>query len=156
MQAWSSFVDKVKEAQDGDYKINKLKYDVSDEKMLRFSMDVEGVLWFEIGEAKAIGLDLVHDSMNKVNIIREQLLVAQRRKNAYANHRRRDLNFAIEDMVFLKVSPMRGTTRFGRRGKLSPRYIRPYEIIERVGDVAYQLSLLVDLEGVHQFFMFLS
>lgn len=90
--------------------------------------------------------------MCKVKTTSERLLAAQSRQKVYADNRRCDFMFVVRDMVFLKLSPMRGTMRFENRGNLSPKYIGPYEIIERVGNVAYWLSLLVGLEGVHLVF----
>ena len=58
-------------------------------------------------------------------MIRERLLAAQSRQKAYADHRRRDLEFSVGDQVFLRVSPMKGVMRFGKKGKLSPRYVSP-------------------------------
>ncbi|XP_073049516.1 uncharacterized protein [Primulina eburnea] len=77
---------------------------------------------------------------------------AQDRQAKYANIRRRPLIFEKGDRVFLKISPFRGTVRFGKKGKLSPRFIGPYEILERVGDLAYRLALLPALSGVHDVF----
>ncbi|XP_020094155.1 leucine-rich repeat extensin-like protein 3 [Ananas comosus] len=88
----------------------------------------------------------------KVRLARQRLLTAQLRQRSYANKRRKDLEFAVGDCVFLKVSPMRGVKRFGIREKLSPRYIGPYEILERVGPVAYKLALPPKLAGVHNVF----
>ena len=66
--------------------------------------------------------------------------------------RRRPLEFEIEDHVFLKVMPKRGVVRFDKRGKLSPRFIGPFEILERVGTIAYQLALPTSMSGVHKVF----
>ena len=77
---------------------------------------------------------------------------AQDRQKSYADKRRKDLEFQVGDRVFLKVSPWKGIIRFGRRGKLSPRYIGPYEIIERVGEVAYKLELPEELSRIHNVF----
>jgi hypothetical protein len=74
-------------------------------------------------------------------MIRENLKVAQSRQKSYAD-RRRDLSFEIGDFIYLKVSPMRGTRRFKVKGKLAPRYVGPFKIISRKGEVAYQLMLL--------------
>lgn len=68
-----------------------------------------------------------------MKLIKERLIRAQDKQKAYADQRRRDLEFAVGDMVFLKVSPIRGCMRFGKKWKLSPRYIRPYEALKRVG-----------------------
>ena len=70
----------------------------------------------------------------------------------YADKRRKDLEFEVEDQVFLKLSPWKGLVRFGKRGKLSPRYIGPFEIVERVGPMAYRLDLPEELSRVHNFF----
>ena len=88
--------------------------------------------WFEVGESKVLGPDLVQEALEKVKLIRERLLSAQSRQKAYADHRRRDLEFSVGDQVFLRVSPMKGVMRFGKKGKLNPRYIGPYEILERI------------------------
>ena len=68
--------------------------------------------------------------------------------------RRRPLEFEVGDHVFLKVMPKRGVVRFGKRGKLSPRFIRPFEILERIGSVAYQLALPPSMSDVHEVFHF--
>ena len=77
---------------------------------------------------------------------------AQDRYKSYADKRRRPLEFEVGDHVFLKVSPTKGVVRFGVRGKLNPRYIGPYEILERIGPVAYRLALPPSLAGVHDVF----
>ncbi|XP_042387543.1 uncharacterized protein LOC121979614 [Zingiber officinale] len=77
---------------------------------------------------------------------------AQSRQKSYANQRRRDLEFAVGDHVFLKVSPMKGVLRFGKKGKLSPRYIGPFEILDRIGTRAYHVALPPNLSGVHNVF----
>ena len=80
------------------------------------------------------------------------MLAAQSRQKAYVDHRRRDLEFMVGDHVFLRVSPMKGVMRFGKKGKLSPRYIGPFEILERIGVIAYQLALPPKLSMVHLVF----
>ncbi|WMV10310.1 hypothetical protein MTR67_003695 [Solanum verrucosum] len=79
--------------------------------------------------------------MKKVQLIRDRLKTAQSRQKSYANVRRRELEFQVDDWVFLKVSPMKGVMRFGKKGKLSPRYVGSYKILKRVGKVAYELEL---------------
>ncbi|KAH0778029.1 hypothetical protein KY290_009440 [Solanum tuberosum] len=76
--------------------------------------------WFEVGEAQLIGPDLVHQAMEKVKVIQERLKTAQSRQKSYTDVRRRALEFEIDDWVYLKVSPMKGVMRFGKKGKLSP------------------------------------
>ncbi|XP_019256269.1 PREDICTED: uncharacterized protein LOC109234655, partial [Nicotiana attenuata] len=88
--------------------------------------------WFEAGEAELIGPDLVHQAMEKVKVIQERMKTAQSRQKSYADVRRRGLEFQVDDWVFLRVSPMKGVMRFGKKGKLSPRYVGPYRKV--VGD----------------------
>ena len=78
--------------------------------------------------------------------------VALSRQKSYADTRRRELVFEIGDFVYLKVSPMRGVKRFHTKGKLSPKYVGPFETINRRGEVAYQLELLKQLSSVHDVF----
>ena len=85
-------------------------------------------------------------------LIRQRLLTAQSRQKSYSDKRRRPLSFEVGDHVFLKVSPRRGITRFGRGGKLSPRFIGPFDILERIGEVAYRLALPPQLSCVHDVF----
>ncbi|XP_075097897.1 uncharacterized protein LOC142175217 [Nicotiana tabacum] len=86
--------------------------------------------------------------MEKVKIIKEQLKTAQSRQNSYSDVHRRDLKFQEDCWVFLKVSPMKGV-RFGKRGKVSQRYIGPYKIIQRIGQEAYMLELPPKMSLVH-------
>ena len=79
-------------------------------------------------------------------------MTARDKQKNYANKCRRDLQFKVGNRVFLKVSPWKGVLRFGRRGKLRPRYIGLYEIIGRVGPVAYRLDLPPELSKVHNVF----
>ena len=87
-----------------------------------------------------------------MSLIRQRLFTAQSRQKIYADVRRRPLEFKVGDHVFLKVIPKRGVVRFGKRGKLSPRFIGPFEILERVGTVAYWLALPPSMSGVHEVF----
>ena len=105
-----------------------------------------------MGEAAALGPDVARETTKKIRLIRQRLLTAQSRQKSYADRRRRPLAFEVGDHVFLRVSPRRGLTRFGRGGKLSPRYIGPFDILERVGEVAYRLALPPQLSGIHDVF----
>ena len=107
---------------------------------------------FDAFEVRPWGTDLLRDSLEKVKSIQEKLLAAQRRQKEYADRKVRDLEFMEGEQVLLKVSPMKGVMRFGKRGKLSPRYIGPFEILKRVGEVAYVLALPPGLSGVHPVF----
>jgi hypothetical protein len=85
-------------------------------------------------------------------MVRENLKLAQSRQKSYVDNRRRELRFQVGDFVCLKVSPMRGLHRFKIRGKLAPRYIGPFKILEQIGEVAYQLGLPPQLSNVHNVF----
>ena len=87
-----------------------------------------------------------------MSLIQQRLLTAQSRQKSYADVRHRPFEFEVGDHVFLKVMPKRGVVRFGKRGKLSPRFIGPFEILERIGTVAYQLALPPSMLGVHEVF----
>jgi hypothetical protein len=87
-----------------------------------------------------------------VRCIQDNLNVAKLYQESYANKRRQPLQFEVGDHVYLKVSPMKGVKRFGVKGKLSPRYIRPFPILEKCGNVAYKMELPPSLVGVHDIF----
>ncbi|GJT83988.1 putative reverse transcriptase domain-containing protein [Tanacetum coccineum] len=105
------------------------------------------VLWAEIGESRLIGPELVQETTDKVVLIKEKLKAARDRQKSYANNRRKPLEFEVEDQVLLKV--WKGVIRFGKKGKLAPRYVGPFEILERIGPVAYRLRLPKELSSVH-------
>ena len=108
--------------------------------------------WAEVGESSITGPNLIRDTSEKVSLIRQRLLTAQSRQKSYADVRHRPLEFEVGDHVFLKVMSKRGVVRFSKRGKLSPRFIRPFEKLERIGTVAYRLALLPSMSGVHEVF----
>jgi hypothetical protein len=99
------------------------------------------LFWNETGERKVFGSDILQEAEKQVRMVRENLRVAQSREKSYADHRRRELSFEAGDFVYLKVSPMSALRRFKVRGKLAPRFIRPFKILEKRGEVAYQLEL---------------
>jgi hypothetical protein len=98
------------------------------------------------------GPDIIEEAEQLVQQVREKLRVAQTRQKSYADVHHRDLTFAVDDHVYLKVLPMRGIRRFNVRGKLAPRYIGPFRVLERKGEVAYRLELPPSLSGVHEAF----
>ena len=102
------------------------------------------VCWTKLNEHKMIGPNTVKDIEEKVQIIRQRLKAASDRQKSYANLKMRDIEYEVGDKVFLKVPPWRKILRFGKKGKLSPRFIGPYEILERIGRVAYSLVLPLD------------
>ncbi|GKC99339.1 hypothetical protein Tco_1169614, partial [Tanacetum coccineum] len=88
------------------------------------------VLWAKIGDSGLIGLELVQEITNKVVVIRGRLKVARDRQKSYIDNRRKPLEFQVGDHVMLKVSPWKGVVRFGKKGKLAPRFVGPFEILE--------------------------
>ncbi|KAK5786502.1 hypothetical protein PVK06_041139 [Gossypium arboreum] len=99
-----------------------------------------------------IGPELVQETESTVKKIRERLKTAFDRQKSYADLKRRDIEYSVGDKVFLKVSPWKKILRFGQKGKLSPRFIGPYEVIERIGPVAYRLALPPELQKMHDVF----
>ncbi|KAI3768632.1 hypothetical protein L2E82_19462 [Cichorium intybus] len=108
--------------------------------------------WSEAGEKTIAGPEIITETEMKIKSIREHMRVAQQRQKQYADKRRKPLEFQVGDMVMLKVSPWKGIIRFGKRGKLSPRFIGPFCIIQRVGAIAYKLELPDELRGIHNVF----
>ena len=108
--------------------------------------------WTELNEHKVIGPDIVKDIEEKVQVIRQRLKATSDRKKSYADLKRRDIEYEAGDKVFLKVSSWRKILRFGQKGKLSPRFIGPYEILEHIGPVAYRLAPPPELPKLHDVF----
>ncbi|GKF13083.1 hypothetical protein Tco_0051009 [Tanacetum coccineum] len=106
----------------------------------------------EIEESSLTGPELVLDTTNKVVLIKEKLKAARDRQKSYADNRRKSLEFEVEDRVMLKVSPWKGDIRFGKKGKLAPTYVGPFEILEKIGPVAYRLRWPEELSGIHDTF----
>nr|GEU48661.1 putative reverse transcriptase domain-containing protein [Tanacetum cinerariifolium] len=90
-------------------------------------------------EGKLLGLEIVQETTDKIVLIKERLKAARDRQQSYADNQRKPLKFNVSDKVLLKVSPWKCVIRFGKRSKLSPRYVGPFEIVEQVGPVAYRL-----------------
>ncbi|GKC99362.1 putative reverse transcriptase domain-containing protein [Tanacetum coccineum] len=110
------------------------------------------IMWAEIREGQLIGPELVQETTEKISQIKDRLKAARDRQKSYADKRRKPLDFSVGDYVLLKVSPWKGVVRFGKKGKLAPRFVGPFEIIEKVVPVAYQLDLPEELNGVHDTF----
>ena len=108
--------------------------------------------WDEVGERKLLGPEIVQVMTDNVKVIIDRLKIAQDRQKSYADNRRRDLAFQVVNQVFMRISPWKGVLRFGNKGKLSPRYMGPYEIVERIGEVAYRLRLPPELARIHDVF----
>ena len=97
--------------------------------------------WYQDGEAVLVGPELLQQTTEKVKLIQERMKASQSRQKSYADQRRRPLEFSTGDHVFLKVTPTTGVGRTIRSRKLSPKYIGPYQILNRVGPVAYEIAM---------------
>ncbi|GJW44873.1 hypothetical protein Tco_0073672 [Tanacetum coccineum] len=110
------------------------------------------VIWTEVGEIQLIGPEIVQETTEKIIKIKERLKTARSRQKSYADKRRKPVEFKVGDRVLLKVSPWKGVVRFGKKGKLAPRYVGPFEIVKCVGPVAYRLKLPQELSCIHNTF----
>ncbi|GJZ83028.1 putative reverse transcriptase domain-containing protein [Tanacetum coccineum] len=110
------------------------------------------VLWAKIGESSLIGPELVQETTDKVVLIKEKLKAVRDSQKSYADNRRKPLEFEVGDKVLLKVSPWNDVMRIGKKGKLAPWYVGPFEIPERIGPVAYRLRFPNELSEVHDTF----
>ncbi|GJY20287.1 hypothetical protein Tco_0392853 [Tanacetum coccineum] len=108
--------------------------------------------WADVGESKLIGPEIIPETTNKIVQIRERLKAVRDPHKSYTDKRRKTLEFSVGDKLLLKVSPWKGVVHFGKRSKLSPRYVGPFEVVERVGHVAYRLRLSQELVGIHETF----
>ncbi|GJY47557.1 putative reverse transcriptase domain-containing protein [Tanacetum coccineum] len=110
------------------------------------------ICWAEVGDSQLTGPEIIHETTERIVQIKSHIQAARDRQKSYADVRRKPLEFQLGDKVMLKVSPWKGVIRFGKRGKLNPRYIGPFKIIAKVGTVAYRLELPEKLSRVHSTF----
>ncbi|GJW77650.1 putative reverse transcriptase domain-containing protein [Tanacetum coccineum] len=105
-----------------------------------------------VRDAQLTGPEIIHETTKKIIQIKKRIQAARARQKSYADRRRKPLEFEVGDKVMLKVSSWKGVIRFGKRGKLNPRYIGPFKILDRVGTLAYRLELPVQISRVHNTF----
>ena len=110
------------------------------------------VHWDEVGERKILGPELIQQTKEKIDLIRKRIEAAQNRQSRYANQARKDMDYQEGEHVLLKISPWKGLTRFGNKGKLKPRYVGPFEILKKIGKVAYELALPPHMQHIHNVF----
>ncbi|GJT17891.1 putative reverse transcriptase domain-containing protein [Tanacetum coccineum] len=110
------------------------------------------VCWAEVGEVQLTGPEIVQETTEKIVQIKQRMQAARDRQKSYADLKRKPMDFQVGDKVMLKVSPWKGVVRFGKRGKLNPRYVGPFKVLEKVGSVAYKLELPEELSRVHNTF----
>ncbi|GKC49525.1 putative reverse transcriptase domain-containing protein [Tanacetum coccineum] len=158
-----------------DYKMDRLARLYLNEIVARHGVPISNIsdrdshftsrFWQTMQEALGTKLDMsmtyhpqthVQETTKKISQIKDRLKVARDRQKSYANKRRNPLEFSVGDQVLLEVSPWKGVVRFGKKGKLAPRFVGPFQIVEKVGLVAYRLRLLEELNDVHDTFHVLN
>ncbi|GJY82531.1 putative reverse transcriptase domain-containing protein [Tanacetum coccineum] len=110
------------------------------------------VCWAEVRHTQLTGPELIYETIENIVQIKQRIQAARDRQKSYADVRRKPLEFQVGDRVMLKVSHWKGVIRFGKRGKLYPRYIGPFKVLAKVGDVTYRLELPQELRRVHSTF----
>ncbi|GJT96758.1 putative reverse transcriptase domain-containing protein [Tanacetum coccineum] len=105
-----------------------------------------------VGKSPLTGPELIQETTEKIVLIKQRMQAAQDRQKSYADRKRKPMEFKVGDRVMLKVSPWKGVVRFGKRGKLNPRYVGPFKVLAKVGKVAYRLELPQELSRVHHTF----
>ncbi|GKC58693.1 putative reverse transcriptase domain-containing protein [Tanacetum coccineum] len=110
------------------------------------------VCWAEVGEAQLTGPEMIQETTEKIVLIKQRIQAAYDRQKSYADLKRKPMEFKVGDRVILKVSPWKGVVRFGKRGKLNPRYVGPFKVLAKVGKVTYRLELPQELSWVYHTF----
>ncbi|GKC83688.1 putative reverse transcriptase domain-containing protein [Tanacetum coccineum] len=110
------------------------------------------VCWAEVGDTQLTGPEIIHETTDKIVQIKQRIQAARDRQKSYADVRRKPLEFQVGYKVMLNVSPWKRVIRFGKRGKLNPRYIGPFKVLEKVGPVSYKLELPQQLSRVNSTF----
>nr|GEY40348.1 retrotransposable element Tf2 [Tanacetum cinerariifolium] len=114
------------------------------------------VCWAEVGDAQLTGPEIIHETTEKIIQIKSRIQAARDQQKSYPDLKRKPMDFQVGDRVMLKVLPWKGVVRFSKRGKLNPRYIRPFKVLSKFEDVAYRLELLQQLSQVHNTFYVLN
>ena len=109
-------------------------------------------MWDEVGDRQLFGPNVIKESEENVKLIRDRLKVAQSRQKSYVYSKCKEVVYEMGDRACLRVSPLRGVKRFGVKGKLAPRFVGPYRVLERMGEVANKLESPEGLSGVHDVF----
>nr|GEZ43308.1 putative reverse transcriptase domain-containing protein [Tanacetum cinerariifolium] len=110
------------------------------------------VCWAEVGDAQLTGPEIIHETNEKIIQIKIKIQAVRDRQKSYVDLKRKPMDFQVGDRFMLKVSPWKGAVRFGKRGKLNPRYIGPFKVLSKVGDVAYRLQIPQQLSQFHNTF----
>ncbi|GJZ09346.1 putative reverse transcriptase domain-containing protein [Tanacetum coccineum] len=110
------------------------------------------VCWAEVGEVQLTGREIVQETTKKIIQIKQRMQVTRNWQKSYADLKRKPMDFQVGDKVILIVLPWKGVVHFGKRGKLNPRYVGPFKVLEKVGSVAYKLELPEELSRVHNTF----
>nr|GFA51445.1 putative reverse transcriptase domain-containing protein [Tanacetum cinerariifolium] len=110
------------------------------------------ICWTKVGEAQILGPELIQETTEQIIQIKQRMQAARDRQKSCADLKRKPMEFQVEDKVMLKISPWKRVIRFGKWRKLNPRYVGPFKVLERVGDVAYKLDLPEELSRVHNTF----
>ncbi|GJW09184.1 putative reverse transcriptase domain-containing protein [Tanacetum coccineum] len=110
------------------------------------------ICWAKVGEAQLTGPELIQETTEKIVLIKQRMQAAQDRQKNYADQKRNLMEFKVGEKVMLKVSPWKGVVRFGKRGKLNPRYVGPFKVLAKVGKVSYKLELPQEFSRVHHTF----
>ncbi|GJY57312.1 putative reverse transcriptase domain-containing protein [Tanacetum coccineum] len=126
------------------------------EDMLRACVIDFGKGWTKVGEAQILGPELIQETTEKIVQIKQRMQAARDRQKSYVDLKRKPMEFQVRNKVMLKVLPWKGVVRFGKRGKLKPRYVGPFKVLGKVGEVAYKLKLPEELSRVHNTFHFVE
>nr|GFB34220.1 putative reverse transcriptase domain-containing protein [Tanacetum cinerariifolium] len=110
------------------------------------------ICWTEVGEAQILSPELIQETTEKIVQIKQRIQATRDRQKSYADLKRKPMEFQVGDKVMLKVSPWKGVVRFGKRGKLNPKYVGPFKVLEKIRKVAYKLELPEELSRVHNMF----